>query len=61
MKWILLVVAVTANGNDLVIDKTEFESHEACVAAKLEVQNINNTAIGSNARVESMCLQTGAF
>ncbi len=61
MKWVLIIVAVTANGSDLVIDKTEFESQETCLAAKTEVQNVNNTAIGSNARVESMCVQTGMF
>ena len=57
MKWILWVIAVTANGNDLVIDKTLFESQETCRAALSELQGINNTAIGSNARIESMCLQ----
>lgn len=57
MKWLLWVIAVTANGNHLVIDKTPFESQETCLAARTQVQDANNTAIGSNARVEAMCLQ----
>lgn len=57
MKWILWVVAVTANGQDLVIDKTLFESQEACSAALVKVHDLNDTAIGSNARVEATCLQ----
>lgn len=57
MKWILWVIAVTANGNDLVIDQTAFTSHEACLSALSQVQDVNNTAIGSNARVEGKCLQ----
>lgn len=57
MKWILWVIAVTANGNDLVIDQTVFTSREACISALSQVQDINNTAIGSNARVEGKCLQ----
>lgn len=59
MQWILWVIAVTANGNDLVIDKTIFDSQETCIAALSQIQGINNTAIGSNARLESMCLQSG--
>jgi hypothetical protein len=57
MKWILWVIAVTANGNDVVIEQTAFTSPEACVTALSQVQDINNTAIGSNARVEAKCLQ----
>ncbi len=57
MKWILWVIAVTANGQDLVIDKTRFDSQEACSAAADKVQGLNDTAIGSNARVEATCLQ----
>ncbi len=59
MKWILWIIAVTANGNDLVIDKIPFEDATACATAAAQVQGINGTAIGSNARIESMCLQTG--
>jgi len=58
MKWILWVIAVTANGSDLVIDKTVFDSQDTCIAALSRVQDVNNTAIGSNARVEAMCLQS---
>lgn len=59
MNWILRVIAVTANGSDLVIDKTIFDSQETCIAALSQIQGINNTAIGSDARIESMYLQRG--
>ena len=57
MKWILWVIAVTANGNHIAIDKTEFSTQAACVAAVSQVQSVNNSAIGSNARVEATCLR----
>lgn len=59
MKWILWIIAVTANGNDLVVDKIPFADATQCAAAAAQVQGVNGTAIGSNARVESMCLEAG--
>jgi len=51
MKWLLWVIAVTASGQDLVVDKTVFDTQEACSAAASKVQDVNNTAIWSDARV----------
>ncbi len=57
MKWILWVIAVTANGNDIVIDKSEFGSASSCNAAAVAVTKVNETPIGSNARLEALCLE----
>ncbi|MSR13030.1 MAG: hypothetical protein EXR86_00370 [Gammaproteobacteria bacterium] len=57
MKWILWVIAVTANGNHIAIDKTEFSTQVSCEAAASQVQGVNNTAIGSTARIEAACLR----
>lgn len=58
MQWILWIIAVTANGQALVVDKMSFGDAASCAAAASQVQEINGTAIGSNARVESTCLRT---
>lgn len=57
MKWILWVIAVTANGNDLVIDKSEFASAALCNTAAAAVSKANESPIGANARLEAICLE----
>jgi hypothetical protein len=57
MKWILWVIAVTANGNHIAIDKTTFADQAACEAAVTQLQGMNNSAVGSNARIEAICLR----
>lgn len=59
MKWILWVIAVTANGNAVTIDKTLFADETRCRTAASQVVGTNATAIGSNARVEALCLERG--
>ena len=58
MKWLLFVVAVTANGSHISISKTEFQTRDLCTTAATQIHGINNSAIGSNARIEATCLQT---
>jgi len=59
MKWILWVIAVTANGNAVTVDKTLFPDEMQCKTAASQVVGTNSTAIGSNARVEAVCLARG--
>lgn len=58
MKWLLFVVAVTANGAHITISKTEFQTRDLCTAAAAQLHGINSSAIGANARIEATCLQT---
>jgi len=57
MKWILWVIVVTANGNHVVVDKSEFASEKLCTVAAATVTKINESPIGSNARIEALCLE----
>ena len=57
MKWLLWVIAVTANGNDIVVDKSEFATGALCEAAASAITTVNDTPIGSNARLEAVCLE----